>query len=400
MADGVVALDPDAARTLATAMRTARDAWQRDTDTLGEIAASADLALELRSALDALADVGGDCELAAIDLDLRADLVEAIDAGNGATASRLSFATSASITRWEAAVTGGVDAVVPTTTVTTGADFTGRFAPSDLVVGGPGVACAALSYRQRGSLVGPDGRSYALTTPAVDHVADDERYPANADWGPAPAGADVWSLDGSDPGWVTIAREQGVGQVAPEASGIDFFLAGPASRSYATSSGYAPASLAAHERLTVDEYGVPTQVAGQRGGTIRLPDSVEETGARTPVVVVGPSGQPRFEVTTATRGAALGGVAELVGMAADAGLTARHVREQGNYAYTVAYQEHPDGRRRAIPVVYHLALDGDGDPVVFMGYLAPDADGDLHAVPIRPRVHDGYQPRVTVNPTS
>ena len=35
-----------------------------------------------------------------------------------------------------------------------------------------------------------------------------------------------------------------------------------------------------------------------------------------------------------------------------------------------------------------------------MGYLAPDADGVLHAIPIAPRIHGGYQPAITINPES
>lgn len=400
MSDGVIGLDPGAARRLAAAMRVARDAWRRDAEDLGTFGATAHLVSELRPAIDALSDAAGDCDLAAVDLDVRADLIEALDRGDGMSAARLSVVASGAITDWEAAVSGGVDERPVTVTVTTGEDFVARFAPTDPQVVGPGVACFAGGYRVRGELVGPDGRAYDLSTPELDHAVDGERRATNADWGPTGDGIDVWSLDGADPGWVTVGREQGFGQPEPEAGTFDFFLAGPSGRAYAVSSGYTPASLEAHRDITLDEYGVPTHVEGQRGGTLRLIDDVDEAGAQTPVLTTGPGGQLRYEMTAPTRGAAMVGVAQLVAVSAEAGLTARHVREQGNYAYTVEYQEHPDGRRRAIPVVYHLALDGDDEPVATMGYLAPDAEGELRATLIEPRVHGGYQPPITINPES
>lgn len=401
MSDDVVMLDPEAARALAGAMRTAGVAWRREAEALAAIGAGADLAATVQPALEALAEAAGDCDLAAADLDLRADLIEAIDEGDGAAAGRLSVTATASITRWEAAISGGVDETVVTTTATTGEDLLDRFGPpAPATVVGPGVACLAASYRRRGTLTGVDGREYDLMTPQVGHVVDGERRSANADWGEPPPGVDVWSLDGADPGWVTVGREQGVGQLDPAARGWDYLLIGPAATAYSTSSGYTPASLAAHADLALDASGVPRHVTGQAGGTLRLPEDVIEIGPQTPVLTASPGGHLRYETTPTTRGAAATGIAQLVGLAAEAGLTARHVRDQGNYAYTVEYQEHPDGRRRAIPVVYALALDGDGEPVAFVGYLAPGADGALQAEPIVPRIHDGYDPPITVNPES
>lgn len=398
MSDGFVGIDPVAARELAAVMRTAVGAWRRERDELSALATTADLMATAQVGVAALDDVAGTCELAATDLDRRAEWIDAVDQGDGALAGALSSLVAGTITAWEAAVSGGVDDAPVVVTGTTGDDLLSRFVGAAPSVDGPGVACFGDDYWTRGHLVGLDGRTYALSTPRVGETIDDVRVNANADWGPAPDGLDVWTLDGADPGWVTIGREQGVGRVEPDIGGVDLFIAGDPGQSIATSSGYSPASMAEHAALTFDEYGVPVGVVVAGRGTIHLSESVPEIEGQTPVMTVGPGGHVRYEMTTPRgQGAALG-AAELVGMAAVAGQVASTVREQGNYAYAVEYQEHPDGRRRAVPIVYHLAADANGDPVVFMGYLGPGPDGELTAMPVTPRVHGDYRPAVPVNP--
>jgi len=407
MSNDVVGIDPDAARNLATSMRQARDGWRDYDDELAVIGTDYWLDAELGSARAALDNAAGDVDLTAGSLDSIAALAEAVDGGEtGLALTDVSLAVNSSWAAWEADVAGGSDDGEITVTVSSWGDFEERFIGFTGYI--PGWLCAAGAwYSAAGGVVGPDGRAYPIYLPHIGNTEfddDDDPIEFNADWGEQEDGQDAWSLDGLDQGWSTVAVETGAGQTdqlsAFEAAMVA--MSGRAGNNYLGLDGLTPVPLDAYGGIVYDEYWVPTALPGvDPDAEVPLPpEGTDEVAGSTPVLVETASGSMRYEGTVAaspaiavsTAGAAL--VTEIaVGQR-----NLSQVNDGSNISYVVEYQENAEGDTRAIVRAYHIEVNDDGEPQVFMSYLGLNGDGDVAPMAmVSPRVDDDYSPTYTTN---
>lgn len=407
MSTDVVGIDPEAARDLAAAMRRARDGWQDYDDELATIGAAGALSDELAAARGALANAAGDVDLAADSLYSIAALAEAIDGGDsGLELSDISLAVNHYWAAWEAGVEGGPDGGEITVTVSSWEDFEERFTgfTGDI----PGWLCASNSwYSAAGGVVGPDGRVYPISLPHVrntDADDDDDPFEFNADWGQPEDGRDVWTLDGLDQGWSTVAVETGAGQtdqLSPfEAAMVA--LSGQAGNNYLGADGLTPVPLDAYGGIVYDEYWVPAALPGvdPDADVLLPPEGTDEVSGATPVLVQGANGSMRYETTVTaspTVAVSAAGAALVTGIAVGQDNVSQ-VNDGSNIAYVVEYQENAEGDTRAIVRAYHIEVNDDGEPQVFMSYLGLNGDGEVAPMAmVSPRVGDDYTPVYTTN---
>jgi hypothetical protein len=228
--------------------------------------------------------------------------------------------------------------------------------PSDHVISGDAGAwfralnprCVATTdrgYRGSGFVVGPDAQTYPLAAPFV--VRNGVEF--DADNGLEPGQPSVLDLDGLDPGWVTIDERIGVerwrdapGMVERALIGIGSTVAGPPNGSteedveqLVVEPGRAPYFSSSFEPEQLVPQSQPAPVPGGAD-----PKAIEAV----PLVI------------------------DVVGGAA--------LADRGSFAaYDITFQQHTDGRRRALYKRVYVGFD-DGSPYADSVWIHGPASSD------------------------
>lgn len=193
-----------------------------------------------------------------------------------------------------------------------------------------------------GFLTGPDGRRYPIVTPVLSR---------NGTWYSIGTG----ELGGRDPGWYTVDRRVGFGQLeegADLSTSIAAFLAGTA--------GVRPVGQAdpgQTRSITLDEDGVPVSV-----------------GPATPERERPPSGPlPHEPVDPGARINA----GNLAVVAINGAENVANIDNGTYYTYNVEFQQNTDGRQRAIVTAYQAVPNDDGSVDILPHNVHVGQDGEL-----------------------
>lgn len=407
MPPGFAGLDPVPVRALVDALRVAADGSRRAVEQLAAVASEFDFRAAVVAPSSELAEAAERYERAAVDLEARARLAEAIDAGDWDAVDALAGRIVGTERAWEQVTAGGPDEGPSTTwTKTTWDDLEARML--GLVRPVSSALCAEDAwYRETGTVLGPDGQAYPIVVPNVRNPEareDSDVFVFNDDWGRS-GDAGVTTLLGGDAGWTTVAVETGAGRLGddPGLAALALIgLSGVAGARHLDARGLRPVPLRGYDDVGFDEWWVPDQAGYVDGNGVDPADVVDvpdELAGVTPVPVVSPRGHTRYESTVpaSARGVLASGASELVNQVAIGTANARTVQDRRNIGYAVEYQVNADGRTRAIARGYQLGVDDRGELHVAMGHLGVGADGPGPVAATAPRVHDGYAPTFNTN---
>ncbi|WP_165865559.1 hypothetical protein [Vallicoccus soli] len=236
----------------------------------------------------------------------------------------------------------------------------------------------AAGYDGGGWLRGPDGRDYPLVVPFV--VEDGVRRTGDeAAHGPA-----VEDLDGQDPGWRTVATTTGLEHLGGR-PGAGLLLAGALAGSAGWTPPVAPRADAL-PLLRVGPTGWPSLGRAPAPAAPAPPQNPLEVRRGTPPRVLrdgagrrlaappGPLDPAERSAGRGRVGLGAAGASDLATLGLTAAAGARLAGDARARWTVVRFQEHADGRRRALARTYRVE-EGRGGPVVRVASLHADPQG-------------------------